>query len=245
MTSHKQGVDPLFYGSEAYRRAPSASIPAFVPWSTYLSGAKYDMNFDVTTAVIVDCNCNGVPDAQDVGNTSPDCNANGIPDECEPDCNVTGVPDDCDIALGISFDCQPNGVPDECDIFFGASVDADGNGQPDECCQVIAPPQRDPSDFDKVRFITLPPPEPGLRAIRVRLVSLHHPVPGYTGDAVKDFSSFENQVRWVGPPTQFVESVASQTPFMAATLQCAPFYADWSTVSELHVTAGSRPKFHL
>jgi len=236
LTSHKQGVAPLFFGSESYLRAPSAGIASFVPWSTQVSGNKYDMAFDITTKAIADCNCNGVPDNLDVGTTSADCNANGIPDECEPDCNANGVPDDCDIAQGTSRDCQPNGVPDECDIFFGTSVDADGNGLPDECCLVIAPPQRDPSDFDKVRFITLPPPAPGLRAIRVRLVSLHHPNPAYTGDVVKDFSSFENEVRWVGPPTQFVESSASQTPFKAATLQCAPYYADWSTVGTLHVT---------
>ncbi len=236
LTSHRQGLDPLFFGSESYRRSASAGIPAFAPWSASTGGLKYDMAFDVTTSLLSDCNCNGTPDDQDIGVNSLDCNGNGIPDECEPDCNANGVPDDCDVALATSPDCQPNGVPDECDIRFGTSADVDEGGIPDECCQVIATPMRDPADVNKSRFITLPPPPSGLRAIRVRLTSLHHPNPPYTGGAATDFSAFENEVRWVGPPVQYVESAASQIPFYASVLQCTPFYNDWSTVGTLHVT---------
>jgi len=81
----------------------------------------------------IDCNNNGVPDADDIANgTSSDCNANGVPDECEPDCNGNGLPDDCDIADGAP-DCNGNGLPDACDIASGASSDCNANGVPNEC----------------------------------------------------------------------------------------------------------------
>ena len=83
---------------------------------------------------VVDCNENGVDDADDVANlTSPDCNSNGIPDECEidensiapggpffcntvcdPDCNRSGVPDECELS---GNDCNADGRPDECGVF--------------------------------------------------------------------------------------------------------------------------------
>ena len=44
------------------------------------------------------------------------------------------------------------------------------------------------------------------------------------------------QSQYVGPPAQYTESNADPTTFMASTLQCTPFYQDWSTVSLLHVT---------
>lgn len=46
---------------------------------------------------IVDCNGNGVDDADDLANgTSEDCNLNEIPDECEVDSDGDGVIDPCD-----------------------------------------------------------------------------------------------------------------------------------------------------
>jgi len=82
----------------------------------------------------VDCNDNGVDDADDIASgTSEDCNSNGIPDECEKDCNSNGIPDDCDIASGTSPDCNANGLPDECDLALGTSQDCNSNGVPDEC----------------------------------------------------------------------------------------------------------------
>jgi hypothetical protein len=41
---------------------------------------------------------------------------------------------------------------------------------------------------------------------------------------------------WVGPPTQYIESESSLTPFNASHLQCDAYYHDWSTVGLLHVT---------
>ncbi len=76
----------------------------------------------------IDCNENGIPDAEDVASgASDDCNGNSFPDECEPDCNDTNVADPCDIADGTSEDCDGNFVPDECDPDF------DGDGTNDGC----------------------------------------------------------------------------------------------------------------
>lgn len=72
-------------------------------------------------------------------------------------------------------------------------------------------------------------------AVRVTLTSLHHPDPPYTGGAAADFAVFEGQHRWLGPPTQFVESSANPTTFMAATLQCTPHYMDWTTIGLVYV----------
>ncbi len=72
-------------------------------------------------------------------------------------------------------------------------------------------------------------------AIRVTLDSLHHVYPPYTGGPSVAFTIFEGEDRWVGPPTQYVESTASGIPFIAAQLQCTPHYQDWSTVGLLNV----------
>lgn len=83
-----------------------------------------------------DCNCNGIPDGDDVGNgTSADCNGNGVPDECDiadgtsQDGNGNGVPDECELGP----DCNGNGISDEEDIRNGTSLDCNLNGIPDEC----------------------------------------------------------------------------------------------------------------
>lgn len=72
-------------------------------------------------------------------------------------------------------------------------------------------------------------------AIRVTLTSLHHPDPLYSDGTTTDFTAFEGQHRWVGPPTQFVESSANPTTIMAATLQCSPHYLDWTTIGLIYV----------
>ena len=97
-------------------------------------------------------------------------------------------------------------------------------------------PLADPSGIDKSRFISFSIPTSEVVAIRVKLVSLHHVNPPYSAGPFVPFTTFEGQDRWVGPPTQYVESVSSGTLFYASKLQCAPHYQDWSTVGLLHVT---------
>ncbi len=95
-------------------------------------------------------------------------------------------------------------------------------------------------DADRCRFLSF---KPGLfpeqKAIRVRLVSLHHVNPPYTGGPSVPFASFEGQYRWVGPPTQYVESTGTNVPLYASSLQCTPHYQDWSSLGYLHVTGSA------
>ena len=98
------------------------------------------------------------------------------------------------------------------------------------------PPPGEPG-LNKVRFISFLPGNPGVQtAIRVKLTSLHHASPPYTGGPSVPFIGFEGQGQYVGPPAQYVESASSGTPFYASQLQCMPEYRDWSTVGLLHVT---------
>lgn len=103
-------------------------------------------------------------------------------------------------------------------------------------------PTADSSGVEKARFISfsIPPvPAEAQTALRVRLRSLHHVAPPYSAGPSIPFTSFEGQVRWVGPTTQYVESASSATPLMASILQCSPHYQDWSTVGFLHVTGSA------
>ena len=109
----------------------------------------------------------------------------------------------------------------------------------------VLPARADSSGIDKVRTITLSFTSASTigaahpTAIRVQLVSLHHVDPPYTGGPSAPFTSFEGQIRWVGPPAEYVESSANPIPFYAASLQCTPYYQNWSTVGLLHVTGSA------
>ncbi len=90
--------------------------------------------------------------------------------------------------------------------------------------------------YNKSRAVSFQPGNPGqMTALRVRLTSLHHPNPVYTGGPGISYAALEGKFRWVGPPSQYVESTSNQTPFTASTLQCAPYYNDWETTGLLHV----------
>lgn len=69
-------------------------------------------------------------------------------------------------------------------------------------------------------------------AYAVRLASLHHPSRPASGSPYlpADFSAFEGQVRWVGPPANYPMSPSHpQHVFTASSLQCAPHFTDsWS-----------------
>ena len=112
------------------------------------------------------------------------------------------------------------------------------------CITVPRTPQVDPSGIDKSRFISMVIPghqSPAYNnvAIRVTLLSLHHVDPPYTGGPSVPFTVFEGQVRWVGPPAQYVENTSNPTTFYASFLQCAPHYQEWNTLGVLHVTGSA------
>ncbi|MBI1825911.1 MAG: S8 family serine peptidase [Planctomycetes bacterium] len=125
-----------------------------------------------------------------------------------------------------------------------------GSGQLTMTCVSTAPNpvQTEPSPVDKNRFISFVPQNGGSNtAIRVKFLSLQHPDPPNLGQyPPPDFSAFENQVRWVASPGYSCESggsppcvVPGDGNFVAATLQCNPYYADWPTLTGggvLHVT---------
>jgi hypothetical protein len=89
----------------------------------------------------------------------------------------------------------------------------------------------------KVRFISfdLPNDSTGETALRVNLITLHSVSPPYSAAPTIPFTAFQGQAVWVGPPSQWVESAASGTPFMSSQTQCTPHYRDWNTVGTLHV----------
>lgn len=122
-------------------------------------------------------------------------------------------------------------------------ADVNLDGIPDVCQPSIPANLQADSGVNKSRFISFAVPSAvagaTTSAIRVKLLSLHHVVPPYTGGPSVPFTSFEGQVRWVGPPAQYVESASSGTPLYAASLQCTPHYRDWSTIPMLHVTGSA------
>jgi C1A family cysteine protease len=92
------------------------------------------------------------------------------------------------------------------------------------------PPLPEPDGVVKNRYISFVPGNPGLEiALRVTFTQLP-----------AGFEALEGESMWVGPPQQVTEAPGSSeaTPeptFTAATLQCEPYYRDWSTFGTVHV----------
>lgn len=167
-----------------------------------------------------DCNGNSALDICDVANgTSADCDENNIPDECQPDCDFDACADACEIICGSQLDANENGIPDDCEGGGNAPNPVVANGDP------------------KVKFISfdLPNNSSGETALRIKLITLHAVSPPYSAAPTIPFTAFQGLSVYVGPPSQFVESVSSGTPFMSAQTQCAPHYRNWNTVGTLHV----------
>jgi hypothetical protein len=89
----------------------------------------------------------------------------------------------------------------------------------------------------KNRYAAFTPGNPGHQtAVRVTLKSLYHPGPPVsTVRTPPDFSSFEGQVRWLGPPSEFPERGQGTGTFTGAALQCTPFFADWGSLGVVQV----------
>jgi hypothetical protein len=154
------------------------------------------------------------------------------------DCDDNGQSDFDDLLFGAALDCNRNGIPDSCDIASGTSLDSNSDGIPDDCVYDVPKPiWREIFPVWTNRFLTMVPrSEWGSVALRVTLTSLHHVDPPYTGGPTVAYSAFEGGVRWVGPPTQYVESSTGGVPFWTARLQCAPHYQVWEGIDLLHVT---------
>lgn len=149
-----------------------------------------------------------------------------------------------DLTTGEEFLSLPVSLID--DLILAGAPNADCNAGP-YCGSVYLfhaqiPPWfvPDPSGVDKARFISFALPctnrDTNNTALRITLESLHHVIPPYNGGSTVPFSSFEGQVRWVGPPIQYFESSSNPIPFYASKTQCFAHYQDWSTVGLLHIT---------
>ncbi len=102
------------------------------------------------------------------------------------------------------------------------------------------PPPEDASaetgGLAKNRFISFAPGNPGAQtAIRVTMVSLQRPDPPNQASQPPDFSSFEGQSRWVGPPQDYTDSGNPEVTFKAASLQCDPHFMDWGAEGLIHI----------
>lgn len=94
-----------------------------------------------------------------------------------------------------------------------------------EICNSIQMPIDEPVAFPKNRYISFVPQNAGIQtAIRVTLANLPSP-----------FESFNGQIRWVGPPQSHTEAPVDPTSFVAATLQCDPYFHDWSADGLVHI----------
>ncbi len=235
--SDNEPASPAFYNTVGYPgdpRNPGAQdrklgdyyhMVSENAWANLAYAATFNGEQDVYFLRLTpDCNENGVADHIDItGPTSDDCNGNLTPDTCEDDedCNENSVQDICDIAGVTSSDCNMNGIPDECDS--GASLD--------ECiCLAASAPLAAPNAVEAIRYIGFADGNSGLStALRVTFESL----PGALGE-------YEGMHMWVGEPQEVCENGGQVDPppggcgfpgttFLAATLQCSPYYADWSS----------------
>lgn len=140
-------------------------------------------------------------------------------------------------------------MPGECFLIrVGSFPGSRGTGILDVSCEPYCIPSMgppcEPMPFSATRFIGIgcglfhpcANPTPAVGAIRVRLASLHHVHPPYTGGPSIPFTSFEGQVRWVGPPTQYAESSTNPATSWVSQLHCTPHYRDWSDLPAVYIT---------
>jgi len=148
------------------------------------------------------------------------------------DCNDNSNLDLRDLLDGTCYDCNLNGVPDSCDITSGFSTDGDGDGVPDECCSPATPDDGDTLGA-KNRYLSFTSSDPGqVQAVRVTFT-----------DLPAGFEALEGQTMWVGQPAAYTENSGKRYPsqapgwptFMAAMLQCEPYYTDWGKYDTVYV----------
>lgn len=133
-------------------------------------------------------------------------------------------PADITVTLGLFDPGNPTSVTG-----ITTGPDPDGPG-----CVVMNAAIAEESAIAKNRYISFQPGNMNINtAIRVRLKSLMHPP--NPDETTPDFSEFEDQIRWVGPPAEFMEITGSIPTFMGAALQCEPFYTDWGDIDLLYV----------
>lgn len=125
-------IPPGQTGTATLSVTPSAAGPRNATLNIVSNSATGSFSLGLTTngfenVQIIDCNGNGIDDAEDLQTGSDDCNNNSIPDECETDSDGDDVIDDCD-------NCPITPNPQQ--------LDANGNGAGD-ACDVVEIPEDD------------------------------------------------------------------------------------------------------
>jgi hypothetical protein len=107
---------------------------------------------------------------------------------------------------------------------------------PGACC-IAESAISEPTGMAANRYISLIPGNPGRNtALRVKLISMHHPdPPNVPPNMSPNFSSFEGEYRWAGPPGTYEDSQVNNTHFVAAHLQCSPYFADWGSMGQIYI----------
>ena len=176
------------------------------------------------------CGC-GVADTDSDSDGVPDCN-----DGCPLDslktkpglcgCGVQDTDTDGDTVPDCNDNCPGDPNADQ--------NDADGDGIGDVCdanCPASNAPAQVSGAAVRNRYLVFEGENAGSStAIRVTIVDLPAP-----------FDVLNGLTRWVGEPVAISEnaglvaSVPGYPDFLASTLQCEPFYADWRALGAVHV----------
>ncbi len=138
------------------------------------------------------------------------------------------------------------GVTVPCDDGNACTLDDICQGDAQGTCKgttMTAAPEAGEGNVVKNRYLSVASGNPGRStAIRVRFVDLPDP-----------FEAHEGRTMWVGMPREFCENSGQDTPpqggcgaapglespvSVGATLQCDPYYANWSTYGTIHVRHG-------
>ncbi len=142
-------------------------------------------------------------------------------------------------------DCDGSFTADACDLIDGLLDDNNDDGLADICtCDAASDPQTDALGAHAMggsnRYLSFSAGDPGApQAVRVSFTDLPAP-----------FDYGESRRMWVGEPSEFCENAGQSDPpvggcgqapgltnlsFPAATLQCEPYYTDWSIYDLVHV----------
>lgn len=95
----------------------------------------------------------------------------------------------------------------------------------------------EPSGVNRVRSISFSTTDNTERAVGVRLTSLHHVSPSYTGAPSPPFDAFEGQTVYLGPPDVYREWSGGNTRFVASRTQGTPHYRNWSSFRSCQILA--------
>ncbi|RME37399.1 MAG: hypothetical protein D6788_09535 [Planctomycetota bacterium] len=136
--------------------------------------------------------------------------------------------------VGLAFDL-PVDAGNCYTIRVGSLDGLGGRGMLDVSCAVpgAPPPPPDSDGMEKNRYLTLSTADARVTAWRVTFVSLPPP-----------FDAYDALSMWVGPPQAVSENAGTVDPaqggrsgvFLASTLQCDPFFADWSSFGTVEVS---------